>query len=381
MVERDRPLDNLINEPEKTKILWEREFGLGLVVREKMFLDNRQVLLTTVFASAASEQSLLVDPFFGKHGIVTEPTGLLIDQAGTKASWGRPAGFTPEEFLVSVSGESLGICPSNAGWQYGAFWVGQGQIVSPDRNLTGNFDVIGMDDSSGKWVKVSAKVENGRMVNNLRLGLSFPLIVNNCEVAPTEDIVGDPRLVADLRNVVDFAAGKKLPNDFWLLLRKLLPSNRVSGERLLSGQTVVIKRTGAMTDDELARFQEIVEENALGDVLSLDKRRDAPRLAIIGQLPLQKIPVVGVGFNVEGKLIVAAVDGRQPDSAGVTIEQLSQIMKDRGAVCAGLGCAGGDVAVVLKKIDGSFEILNSPSNVDSTGKRITRRVPSLLVLR
>jgi len=89
--------------------------------------------------------------------------------------------------------------------------------------------------------------------------------------------------------------------------------------------------------------------------------------------------VVGIGFDKEKKLVVVAVDGRQEGSAGATINELAEVMRFKGAVTAGLGCAGGDVTVVLKTEVKKFEILNSPSNlIDS--KRVTRLEPSQLIL-
>ena len=68
------------------------------------------------------------------------------------------------------------------------------------------------------------------------------------------------------------------------------------------------------------------------------------------------------------------------------VAEAATIMKEKGAVNAGIGAAGGDVAVILKTTDDTnplfvpsnrFEILNSPSNKDHQ----TRPAPNMLTLK
>lgn len=363
---------------------WERVVGNCTAGRERIMLNGAQMRVTTIQASEQTSADLVWDPLFHQKGIVTEPGSSLISQKETEKLYGRLPGKRPEEYLAKYEGrEVLGVCPSNANWQLGAFLVKDGEVFTPDKSLAGHFDVVGL--TGQEWTTISVEFKDGKaekpdVLKELTIGLSMPLILKDSQVVSLEEIIGDPRLTADLRNVVDFGAGKKLPPDFWLLLRRLLPATEVAGRRLADGRPVVIRREGAMNDEEIKRFQEIIKNDDLGGYLRLDVRGSAPRLAFVGKLPLQRIPVIGVGFDKERKLIVVAVDGRQEGSAGATISELAQIMRFEGAVTAGLGCAGGDVTVVLKTKDEKFEILNSPSNTNKEGNRVTRLEPSQLIL-
>lgn len=377
--------DETINSPTLTFLETEkpRPVGACVVEKDKVRLEDKERLITTIKAPREASVDLAWDPFFHKKGIVTEPGSLLISQGETQKLWGKPVGTSPEDFLANYKGDVLGVCPSNANWQLGAFLIKEGEVFSPDRNLTGPLETIGLTKEG--WTSRVLDFEDGKPINpstiaQMRVGFSMPLILKEGQVVPLEGIIGDPRLTADLRNVVDFADGKKLPSDFWLLLRRLLPASGVAGKRLIKERSVVVRREGAMTDEEIQKFQQIIRDNNL-TTLALDVRQKAPRLVFRGKLPIQRIPVVGVGYDNKGQLIVTAVDGRQEGSAGASISELAEIMQAKGAVTAGLGCAGGDVTVVLKTKEGAFEILNSPSNLDKDRNRVTRLEPSQLVLR
>lgn len=382
----DRPRENLEIIEEKEV----RRCGSCRVEREKIRLeDGEEAWVTTIHASPETSTSLLLDEDLIEKGMVTEPTGLLIDQKATEEMLGRKPGKRPEEFLQGYQPgqDLLAVCPTNAGWQKGAFWVKDGQLVSlpNDDRLSGSFDIIGLTDDG--WVQTSLTLQKGQVkdletLQNLKLGFSLPTILKDGGIVPLGQIIADPRLEADYRNAFDFGAGKKLPGEFWRLLRKVMPAIIPDGIKLEWGEPVVVSRDQAMKPEELKEFEEIIEKAGLEEYFRVDTQFGRiQRFLIKKKLPLQRLPTVGIGFNQGGDLLITTVDGRQEGSAGASIEELAEIMKLKGALTVGFGSAGGDVAVVLRKAEGGFELLNSPSTIDKeTGKRITRSNPSLLVL-
>lgn len=361
----------------------EHELQFARISQERIRLaDGAETSLTTVVSMPSTRFDLVWDRFFDTKGIITEPGSQLISQSLTEELWSKKPGEKPEQYLNTFgSVASLGICPTNANWQLGAFLVKNGGLFSPDKNIRGKFDVIGFNRHDRWFVKTFNFGENGHVpaeIRDMNLGFSAPLIVKEGSVVPLEDNIGDPRLTADLRNVFNFAVDKKVPGEFWGLFRRLLPSNKVSGKRLLDASPIVVRNENALTDEEYASLETILKDTGLNQYLNLDKSRGAPRLAFCGEFPLQRLPVIGVGINKDSELIVCAADGRQKESAGLTIEELGQVMAKRGAISAGLGAAGGDVSVVAKN-NSDFRVLNSPSNIDSSGSKVTRLEPSQLI--
>ncbi len=80
-------------------------------------------------------------------------------------------------------------------------------------------------------------------------------------------------------------------------------------------------------------------------------------------------PRTAAGRTRDGKLLVLVVDGRQPESRGVTLEDLAAIMRDLGAVDALNLDGGGSSALVANGV-----LLNRP-----TGTATEREVMSALV--
>jgi len=80
-------------------------------------------------------------------------------------------------------------------------------------------------------------------------------------------------------------------------------------------------------------------------------------------------PRTAAGRTRDGQLIVLVVDGRQPESTGVSLEELATIMRDLGAVDALNLDGGGSSALVVNGV-----LLNKP-----VGKTEEREVMSALV--
>jgi hypothetical protein len=80
-------------------------------------------------------------------------------------------------------------------------------------------------------------------------------------------------------------------------------------------------------------------------------------------------PRTAAGRTGDGKLLVLVIDGRQPESKGVTLEELAAIMRDLGAVDALNLDGGGSSALVVHGV-----LLNRPA-----GNTNEREVMSALV--
>lgn len=76
----------------------------------------------------------------------------------------------------------------------------------------------------------------------------------------------------------------------------------------------------------------------------------------------QRHPRTAIGWRTDGKLILLTVDGRQKQSVGMTLDELSNLMMELGCVEAMNLDGGGSTAMVVKN-----KIVNSPS--DATGER------------
>lgn len=368
-------------------LLWKREIGLSQIERKRVVFAGEEgekipVLYTVVRALPGANFGVVYDEKLVKEGMVAGPGGLLINQEATASHWGRAAGRFPKEFIESLPEGTVGVCPSNFGWQKGAFLIERGQLIliENDRGeISGKFGVIGCRQNV--WETTEVELKDGKVVSPAGLkgitGFSIPLILKDGKVVSLEEIISDPRLMGDLRNVFDFGPVEGVPGEFWGLLRDFLPTMAIAGKRLAKGKPAGTAIRG-LDEDKVAKFKAIIEGNEnLRKLIEIKSPKSGLTIMVIkDKLPLNRIPVVGVGFGQEGKLIVIAADGRQEGSAGLTIEELAELMRQEGAVTAGLGCAGGDVAVVAKTDKEGFEILNSPSSKDHK----TRPVPSVLTI-
>ncbi|WP_238473349.1 stalk domain-containing protein [Desulforamulus profundi] len=72
---------------------------------------------------------------------------------------------------------------------------------------------------------------------------------------------------------------------------------------------------------------------------------------------LKPAPRTALGVNAQGKVLLVVVDGRQDGSAGLTLEELSYLMMDLGAVRAVALDGGGSSEIWVKG-----KILNNPSD-------------------
>ena len=155
---------------------------------------------------------------------------------------------------------------------------------------------------------------------------------------------------------------------------QVLPSTLGEATKLLTAEPVFVRVEGRLTAAECAELSKLITAADL-DQLSVTNES----LRIVGPLPFQRLPLLGIGVRADGSLIVLVVDGRQQQMPGGTITELARLMQQHGAVTAGLGCAGGDVALVQKQ-QGEVRVLNSPSNRDpSTKLPCTRRVPAAVI--
>lgn len=347
--------------------------------------DGKRCQYTTIKVHPGAEYELKYDDRFVNNGIETEPAGLLINQPLTQEKWGLPAGKKPEDFMGSSEVNAISICPTNWGWQKSAFLIKNGGpllIKNDQESLNGQFEMLALRNN--KWESLSCVVENGKIlesIDNISIGFSCPLILKDGEIVDLKEIIGNPRLIGDFRNVFDFGAGNKIPEPFWQLIRKIQPIKKVAGKRIIDEKISVSSQKDSLTEEEFNFLQKTIAENNLEKSFRLDKAHGKVRFATLQSLPLQRMPLLGLGYDAEGKMVVVAADGRQEGSSGATILELAEILRREGAVCGGLGSGGGDVAVV-KKTDDGFENLNSPSNFNrETKKRTTRLVPDVLIIR
>ena len=340
--------------------------------------DGSRTRATTMIVGEMQRVELEVDPGFAEMGM--DPNGLLIDQGRTKERWGRMAGKTPEEFLAGYPAGSWAVCPSNWGWQYGLVEISDDQLLADanDPTLDGTFSALCRRD--GKWAAEDVELANGQLnTQGVEIGLSMPLMARDGQAANPASYITDFRLLADVRNYANFAPDVQMPAEFWLLLRKVLPSRPAEARRIARGDRMVIHEPDMLSDEELEKLQRYIADYGLDKYLHLDVRRGDPRFAVISPLPLIRIPVIGLGVTGDGELMITAVDGRQEGSAGMTLAELTNYMLSKGATDVGLGCAGGDVAMVQKTTAG-FELANTPANRNSDGQAVTRPVPSVLVV-
>lgn len=372
---------------------WDYSTAAAHLRREKYTLpDGSPMWTTTITPHESTQYHLVYDRNFTSKGICTLPGGGLVDFPRTQALWGRVPGVRPETFLDGFSEGSVGICPTNAGWQKGAFWIGNEEVrllKNDEGELSGTFSVflqkVGQEEP---WLVEELQFKHGqladgdkRKLEGVGIGFDLPLILKDGNCVAINDLVDHPRIHEDLRNFVDFAVGNRVPLRFWGYLGKVLPRGK-SARSIISGTKSGVLRRGVLSPEEIHDFQKIIQEAEIGEYISVTQSESYGPLFIVKRsLPENHTPMVGVGIDDRNKLLIVAVDGRQSESPGTTLNDLAQLLKKKGAVWGGLGSAGGDVVVVAKGLGGKISILNSPSIRDKdTGEGISRPVPALLVL-
>jgi len=364
--------------------------------------EGEQVLLNTIRVDKESSAQLIIDPKFLDKPIVFEPGSSLINQKATTAVWGEPAGQKPETFIsnIPVPKDSILLPTTNVGWQQGAFWVKDGQVKSlvDDPALNRPFEVFGKSESG--WGVREVNIQNGKVSPNtkysndlsgMELGFSAPQILRNGEIVSADTILArrDPRLTADPRNVYDWTANANFTNltqkEFLIGFMRRVDPTPIAVNRLNRGVTSTSVVHISAADEEVDKLNETITDGGLN--WTAQKAHTNPhgkkvsaRIAIPGPISPNRLPLIVFGNDGNGNLIALTADGRQPGSTGLTIDEAAEKIRDKGAINAVLGAAGGDIFVGLKK-GNNFTILNSPSNIDRySGQRVTRRIPSMLVI-
>lgn len=131
-------------------------------------------------------------------------------------------------------------------------------------------------------------------------------------------------------------------------MKELLLSNRkVQVQKYMSGvyedvDNIIGVGSQPLLNNQIKPFEDINDQN-----LDFAKARH-PRSTF--------------GFTEDGDFIIAAIDGRQTDMAGVNLREMGYIMQSLGCVDAFNLDGGGSTQLVIKK-DNQFEMLNSPSDI------------------
>ena len=315
---------------------------------------------------------LSLDARFSNLGIVRG--GRLLDIAATQAQWGAPPGRLPEDWLAAESPGTIGFCPTNWGWQYGAWLVQENRL----RGLPGD-----VPSGNPLWMLCWAP-EKGWYESSMRigpefetplLGLEMPQILRSGLSMPLASLLDHDRLLSDLRNVFDFADGRGsgLDPEFWVRLRRVLPGESTEARALLEGRQVRIELDRGGGDDR--ELRSMVEQADLPGVQVVEGA-----LIFSGPLPKARLPLFAIGAQERGTLVVVAIDGRQTGRPGATITEAADLLREHGACTGGLGSAGGDVCLVERTASG-MRYLNEPSTRSSaTGAGTSRPVPSLVLI-
>lgn len=171
--------------------------------------------------------------------------------------------------------------------------------------LTGEFDVIGL--KNGKWESEHVSFKDGNPdeqstenMHGMEAGFSLPLMVKDGEVVPLMEYVSDPRLLADARNVFNYGVKEGLQGEFWQLIRPFLAETSASTSRLQKGSLLVT--SAEVPDADTARLSEIIEESSMDDTFFIRRNPQKPekaQLLIMGKLPLNRIPLFGIGYDKE----------------------------------------------------------------------------------
>jgi exopolysaccharide biosynthesis protein len=216
---------------------------------------------------------------------------------------------------------------------------------------TGSRLRLGLNDPPG---------ENGYSMFTRAYGPTTPAESGAAEVVlhPFPNVTANTDLVGTVADVISPSSGKTpIPADGAVLQARGSGAFRLAGEAPL-GSTLTIRYTLNPTWDG------IVAAIGGGPVIVKDGKliARANEAFSTAQL-LPHDPRTGVGQRADGKVVMVAVDGRQPGySAGVTNLELAQAMMQLGVISASALDAGGSTTMAF---DG--KLLNSPS--DRGGER------------
>lgn len=334
--------------------------------------SGTELVWTVLIIEPQIRPRLCLDPRFSDQGIVRG--GPLLDLAATESLWGEAPGIRPEDWLAAEDPGTIGFCPTNWGWQFGA-WLVEGHRLRGLRDDAPPSDPLWMLSWSPDRGWHQSIKELGSPLELPYLGLEMPQILDAGACLPLEAFLSHPRMLADLRNVFDFAdgCGPDLDPKFWVELRRRLPATSEAAHTLLAGGSLRVNVDSAVTGvGELFR---LVEEANLPGV-----QARAGALIFTGPLPKARLPLFAIGARQEGALVVVAIDGRQTGVPGGTIEEAAALLRDHGAYTGGLGSAGGDVCLV-ERTSGGMDYLNTPSTLgEGPAERVSRRVPSLILI-
>ncbi|MFP6664026.1 MAG: hypothetical protein VCC00_07510 [Deltaproteobacteria bacterium] len=318
---------------------------------------------------------LCLDERFYREGIVFG--GSLLDVAATEALWHAPVGRRPEEWLRAAPAGAIAFCPTNWGWQRGA-WLFEGEQVyslagdSPDGQ---RLWALGWSAAAARGWRGLTGVAAEIQAMLPRVALEMPRLVRAGAAVPLAELLGHPRLRADFRNVFDFAdgRGRGLPPEFWVLLRKVLPHTAEAGRILLHGGDIAIP-LHTLAASEAEHLLGMLREERLSRVSP-----GVDSLVLHGPFPLARIPVFALGARPDGTLIVVALEGRRAGTPGATLEEAADFLVREGVESGGLGSAGGDVALVRRTESGT-ELVGIPSSrAAQGGAPVSRRVPGVLL--
>ena len=202
--------------------------------------------------------------------------------------------------------------------------------------------------------------ENGYALFTRAYGATTPAESGAAEVVlhPFPNVTANTDLVGTVADVVSPSSGKTpIPADGAVLQARGSGAFRLAGDAAL-GSTLSIRYTLNPTWDG------IVGAVGGGPLIVRDGRLVSRANEAFSTAQLSPHdPRTAVGQREDGKIIMVAVDGRQPGySAGVTNLELAQAMMQLGAVTASALDAGGSTTMAF---DG--KLLNSPS--DRGGER------------
>lgn len=332
------------------------------------------------------------DPRLEAVGMVVDAGGLLIDQEATKARFVNtgtnsligqsqfdpvPAGLTPDEFADGVPAGGL-VIPTvdHWGWQNGCAHLRRDRKVKlpGDKRPVDGYFIL---DDGHRWRFSSGGAKIGTI-----LGFTATQLVRDAELVPASQWLKSTRVSADARNVFVFNRDVTVPTEFFQLIRPMLPTDSENLIRLWQGDPItVVRPQSAMSEADFQRLQGIIDEQLSG-ILALSRNGDKLEFEVLTDLPLQRMPLTGIGIDADYQLMVAVVDGRQPDSDGMTVSELAQHLLARGAVQASLGGGGGDCLVGRVMTGGKVLPINIPANRKSDGTfGAMRRSPNALVIQ
>lgn len=335
-------------------------------------LSGTELVWTVLVVQPDIRPRLCLDSRFSDRGMVRG--GRLLDVAATEALWGEVPGRRPEDWLAIEDPGTIGFCPTNWGWQHGAWLFEEHRLrgacgdVPPEEPLW----MLCWSPDRG-WYESRERLCGESEAPYL--GLEMPQILRDGASRPLRSLLDHDRLLSDLRNVFDFADGRgsELDPKFWVALRRVLPGTSSAARTLIDGGSVRVE-----VDQEAPEIRELCAMVAAANLPGVQAADDA--LIFSGPLPMARLPLFAIGAQEQGALVVVAMDGRQRGAPGATIEEAAVLMRDHGAATGGLGSAGGDVCLVERTAD-KMRYLNHPSSPGSaSGAGISRPVPSLILI-